>query len=193
MVCKWLDQICVTNLSATPGRCGNNVGVSYYLRWWHSPPTQKQVAEQTIYFSICPLFHSHSTKQQHGFSSATLLHFSHSEFNVVVVCCLVSDAKDLIWAARTFRWHICRNPIPITSPHLHVVWIRFSKFTFHVVFCCPDFLQSIWIRCLCWFTPNSKCADVSWLVCTDHVYGSMYFTPNFLLFYISLYFYEVDS
>lgn len=71
-------------------------------------------------------------------------------FVIIIMCCIASAEKETeLW----FQWPELYGDKSVEihleshfKPPPNVVWIKFAKITFHVVFCCPDFLKSIWIQ-----------------------------------------------
>ncbi len=146
---KWSDQICVSRHQQPicMGCCGNDIA---YVRWRLGFPTQKHQKKRSIISPskqsrcqvvvvLCIVLH---TAQPHWCTSVTL---DLTSSLCVALRMMQKILWNQIWVARASRLRcICKNPH--FKPPPNVAWIRFAKIAFHEVFCCPDFLKSIWIQ-----------------------------------------------
>ncbi len=147
------------------GCCGN--GVSKNVRWWRGFPTRKlfppalpvqkpppKVPADNLFQCLstdgcslcCPLYRS--ARSSMDSAEMLWLHFRHS----VAVFWFASDAKNALKSnfsgqSAVLR-RICRNLIGLAFQTTSQMWLGsdLQKIAFHEVFCCPDFLKSIWIQ-----------------------------------------------
>ncbi len=104
IICRWSDRIFMSrhHQPICMGWCGDDLGVSNYVRWWRGFPMRKHEKWRSIISpskqSRCQVavHNSHQTNsatEEAGIHS-TLMHFHHYGFDVVV--CHVASDKDIL-------------------------------------------------------------------------------------------------